>query len=315
MAWVSHNQICLGLANEYSLININTGAITGLLMPSGNAGATQFYNMVGMGAIGAIGAIGAKVSKPLMIKLPNRILLAKDNISVFVDPDSNATRNAEIDWSGAPEEIDHPFTACTHFLVIKGYSYPYLIAVFPKHVEVRNVETLALVQTVELPQPKFINQGKYLYIANYTSVWRFIPLNFEKQIDQLIDQHQYEEAITKLRQIRTLLARNLFQHQKFDEAITIFQELETEPAEVIALYPPSISGTLHSDALHQQNLEKSETNHENGLTAVSSDQNEKISESEELVNGQKQKIFLGDISSGSSNVNGNYNHNLEIAEL
>ncbi|CAG8660017.1 8216_t:CDS:10, partial [Dentiscutata erythropus] len=325
MAWVSHNQICLGLANEYSLININTGATTGLLMPSGNAGAAPFYNM-----------------------LPNHgILLAKDSVSVFVDLDSNTTRNAGIDWSGVPEEI--------------GYSYPYLIAILPRHVEVRNIKTQALVQTVELPQAKFINQGKYLYIASFTSVWRFIPLNFDQQIDQLVDKHQYEEAISlteqieqillhdkeaKLRHIRNLLAHDLFQQQKFDEAITIFQELETDPAEVIALYPPSISGTLYLGASHQQDLEKSEINHENGLTAVSSDQDEKTSKNEEFINGLNQQFllegklledavtalirFLTDRrqkiskilhpqpqtkSDTSSYVNGNYDHTLKIAEL
>ncbi|RIB02187.1 vacuolar sorting protein 39 domain 2-domain-containing protein [Gigaspora rosea] len=282
-----------------------------------------------------------------MIKLPNRgILLAKDNMSVFVDLDSSTTRNAGIDWSGVPEEI--------------GYSYPYLIAILPKHVEVRNVETQTLVQTVELPQARLINQGKYLYIASFTSVWRFIPFNFDKQIDQLVDQHQYEEAISlteqiepillhdkeaKLRQIRNLLAHDLFQQQKFDEAITIFQELETDPAEVIALYPPSISGTLYSGALHQQNLEKSETNHENGLTSVNSDQDEKISKNEEFINEQKQQILLGKLledavsvlirfltdrrqkisktlhpqpqtkSDISPHANGNYDHALKIAEL
>ncbi|CAG8813926.1 34839_t:CDS:2, partial [Racocetra persica] len=133
-------------------------------------------------------------------------------------------------------------------------------------------------------------------------------ISLTEQIESILLQ----DKKAKLRQIRTLLAHNLFQQQKFDEAITIFQELETDPAEVISLYPPSISGTLHSGALHQQNLEKSETNHENGLTTVKRKLLEDaVSALIRFLTDRRQKILnskpkmRSDILSGSSNVNGN----------
>ncbi|CAG8564725.1 9381_t:CDS:10, partial [Ambispora gerdemannii] len=250
MAWVSSKKLCLGLANEYALIDITSGTVTDLFAPSStpSSGTSSYIPYM----------IGPRVNKPLVTKLPNdEILLAKDNMSIFVGLDGNPTRRAGIDWSGMPEEI--------------GFSYPYLIAILPKHVEVRNIVTQTLVQMVELPQARLINGGKYLYIANNSTVWRFIPYNFEKQIDQLVEQSEYEEAISlteqiepillddkvdlKLKKIRNLYAHHLFRQQKFDEAITIFQELETDPAEVIALYPPSISGESDSEG-DQESIDK-----------------------------------------------------------
>ncbi|CAG8623281.1 8545_t:CDS:10, partial [Diversispora eburnea] len=342
MAWVSSSKICLGLANEYALMDVNTGALTELFAPSSTPSSTSFSYM---------GMIGAKVSKPMVTKLPNdEILLAKDT---------------GIDWTGTPEEI--------------GYSYPYLIAILPKHVEVRNIMTQSLVQTVELPQARIINQGKYLYVASYSSVWRFTPLNFEKQIDQLIEKLQFEEAISlaeqiepillddkeaKIFEIRRLYAHHLFQQQKFDEAITIFQELETEPAEVVALYPTSISGDLHADANYHHDTNKNSDvktteeksaqilgnvveEHENGYSATDSSATDSASEADvglkQNENGVKeteteQKIFLegklledavsalirfltdrrqkiSKILKSSNHINGNFNKLLEFAEL
>ncbi|RHZ82984.1 hypothetical protein Glove_101g19 [Diversispora epigaea] len=346
MAWVSSSKICLGLANEYALMDVNTGALTELFAPSSTPSSTSFSYM---------GMIGSKVSKPMVTKLPNdEILLAKDNVSIFVGLDGNPTRKAGIDWTGTPEEI--------------GYSYPYLIAILPKHVEVRNIMTQSLVQTVELPQARIINQGKYLYVASYSCVWRFTPLGFEKQIDQLIGKFQFEEAISlaeqiepillddkdaKILEIRRLYAHHLFQQQKFDDAITIFQDLETEPAEVVALYPTSISGDLHVDANHHHVVNKnSDINnvveeHENGYSATDSSATDSASEADvglkQNENDVKEieaekKIFLegklledavsalirfltdrrqkiSKILKSSNHINGNFNKLLEYAEL
>ncbi|CAG8575327.1 2276_t:CDS:2, partial [Funneliformis mosseae] len=236
MVWVSDDKVCLGLTNEYNLINVDSGEKTEIITSSSAPGATSFSYM-GM-------SIGSKVNKPLLTRLPNNeILLVKDNESIIVGLDGKPTRKAEIDWSGTPEEI--------------GYSHPYLIAILPKNVEVRNIVTQTLVQTDELPQARLINQGKYLYVASHGNAWRFIPLSFERQIDQLVEQNEFEEALSltrqtliddkdaKLREILGLRAHYLFRQNEFDRAITIFQDLNADPAEVVALYPPSISGALH----------------------------------------------------------------------
>ncbi|EXX74415.1 Vam6p [Rhizophagus irregularis DAOM 197198w] len=270
MVWVNGDKVCLGLTNEYVLIDVNSGVMTELFASHNTPGGASFAYM-GM-------SIGAKANKPLVTKLPQgEILLVKDNMSIFTGLDGITTRKTGIDWTGTPEEI--------------GCSYPYLIAILPKHVEVRNIVTQKLVQTFDLPQARLINQGKYLYVASISNVWRFIPLNFEKQIDQLVEQNEFDEALSlakieptllkdkdaKIRETRRLYAHYLFHQNKFDDAITIFQELDVDPKEVIALYPPSISGALHKPVQRPKVLKPSD---EIVDDEINNDQEEKSSEDE-----------------------------------
>lgn len=44
--------------------------------------------------------------------------------------------------------------------------------------------------------------------------------------------------------VRALYAVSLFAEGKYDEAIDIFLELDTNPAKVVAMYPPVVSGRL-----------------------------------------------------------------------
>jgi hypothetical protein len=71
MAWVSRDKVCLGLTNEYVLIDVNSGVMTELFASHNTPGGTSFY--MGM-------SIGAKANKPLVTKLPqDEILLVKDS--------------------------------------------------------------------------------------------------------------------------------------------------------------------------------------------------------------------------------------------
>ncbi|CAG8620842.1 4772_t:CDS:10 [Paraglomus brasilianum] len=215
-----------------------------------------------------------------------------EDVSIFVETDGKPTRETGIDWSGAPEEI--------------GYSYPYLIAILPKHVEVRNILTQTLVQTIELLHARFINAGKYLYIASHSTVWRFIPYNFEKQarnepIDQLVEQMEYVEAISltmqidtiylqdkeaKLKYIRNLHGHNLFRQHKFEEAISIFIDLEADPKEIVALYPPAISASLRSDSSHNKKLHLNGSANKlttDGVSEEHDQETETVSDSETII--------------------------------
>ena len=85
MVWVSGDKICLGLANDYSLIDVNSGVatmITELFAPSSAPGGASFSSYVGMGM--SMANIGPRTNKPLVTKLPNdEILLAKDREYLF----------------------------------------------------------------------------------------------------------------------------------------------------------------------------------------------------------------------------------------
>ncbi|KAI9311094.1 CNH domain-containing protein [Dichotomocladium elegans] len=242
MAWVGNTKICLGFAAEYALMDVQKEQLIELFAPTGPAEAgpmstlNSLYNM----------SIGSRGGKPMVTKIPNNeMLLARDHVSIFLGLDGTPTRKVGIEWSGAPEQM--------------GYSYPYVIAILPKHVEVRNIQTLALVQQIELSSARFLNQGKLVYVASTSQIWRLTPYSFTTQIDQLVSQQQYQEAISlldqidsvlvenkgdKLHHIRTLYAYDMFRRGEYDAALATFQELDTDPADVIALYPEMISGNL-----------------------------------------------------------------------
>ncbi|CAJ0838433.1 2469_t:CDS:2 [Entrophospora sp. SA101] len=107
-------KFCLGLANEYVLLDIGSGVLK------------ELFSHINSGFSYMVASFSAKV-----------------NVSIFVGLDGTPIR----------------------------YSYPYLVAILPNHVKIRNIVTQSLVQTIELPQPRLINQGKYLYIANNNTIW------------------------------------------------------------------------------------------------------------------------------------------------
>lgn len=57
-----------------------------------------------------------------------------------------------------------------------------MIAILPKHVEVRNIQTLTLVQHIDLPNTKFLNQGKLVYVASTSQIYRLTPYSFSSQV-------------------------------------------------------------------------------------------------------------------------------------
>ncbi|KAI9247454.1 vacuolar sorting protein 39 domain 2-domain-containing protein [Phascolomyces articulosus] len=254
MSWVGNTKICLGFSTEYALMDVDQDKITELFAPSGPAEQQQgpmstlnsLYNM----------SIGSRGGKPMVTKIPNNeMLLARDHVSIFLGLDGTPTRKVGIEWSGAPEQM--------------GYSYPYVIAILPKHVEVRNIQSLALVQQIELSSARFLNQGKLVYVASTSTIWRLTPYSFSTQIDQLVEKQEYQEAVSlldqidavlvenkedKLQMIRTLYAHDLFRRGEYDTALGIFQELDTDPADVIRLYPEMISGSL-ADQPSEQDIE------------------------------------------------------------
>ncbi|KAJ2960262.1 hypothetical protein NQZ79_g4423 [Umbelopsis isabellina] len=241
MAWVGSTKICLGFSGEYALMDVETKELTELFAPSGPPDGSgpmstlnSLYNM----------SIGSRGGKPLVTKIPNNeMLLAKDHISIFLGLDGTPTRKVGIEWTGVPEEM--------------GYSYPYVVAILGKAVEVRNIQTQALVQQIELPNAKILNQGKLLYIASGTQIWRLTPYSLAAQVDQLVEMGEFKEAVSlldqiepillenkadKVKRIKMMYAHDMFNHGQYDQALTLYQELEADPEVVISLYPEEIAG-------------------------------------------------------------------------
>jgi hypothetical protein len=137
-----------------------------------------------------------------------------------------------------------------------------VVAILAKTVEVRNIQTQALVQQIELANAKILNQGKLLYIASGTQIWRLTPYSLAAQVDQLVEMFEYKEAVSlldqmepillenkadKVKKIKMMYANDLFKRGQYDTAVTMFQELEADPQTVITLYPEEIAGDKNSE--------------------------------------------------------------------
>ena len=77
----------------------------------------------------------------------------------------------QIPWKDAPEKI--------------GWTYPYLIALTSKSVGIWNPGRGKLVQRIDLQGLTMLNDGKLLYVANPTRVWRLVPYSYDSQVCSL----------------------------------------------------------------------------------------------------------------------------------
>ncbi|KAJ3089200.1 Vam6/Vps39-like protein [Quaeritorhiza haematococci] len=98
-----------------------------------------------------------------------------------------------------------------------------------------------------------------ILVASPSAVWRLLPLDFEDQIESLIATFRFTEAaklieelefpteedkMSNLLRVKGLHAHHVFTHErKYEQAISMLQELKASPLDVIALFPDlSVTG-------------------------------------------------------------------------
>nr|XP_058962546.1 vam6/Vps39-like protein [Pocillopora verrucosa] len=212
LVW-SEDSLCVGFKKEYSLIKTGTGA------------ATELFST-------------GRHLEPTIASLPSgELILCRDDISIITDSDGKKTQKQTLTWSDTPTELD--------------YAEPYVIALLPRYVEIRTISPRALIQSIDLPKSRFIAHGKHLYIASPSYVWRLIPVSIPMQIQQLLHDKQFslalmladmvvepeQEKAARKESIQNLYAFDLFCQKKFDDSLQLFAQLETDPAQVIGLFP------------------------------------------------------------------------------
>ncbi|KAJ1026822.1 hypothetical protein NDA16_002119 [Ustilago loliicola] len=92
-----------------------------------------------------------------------------------------------------------------------------------------------------------------------STIWQLEMQGWGRQIDELVEKGEFEEALGLLdsvdnviledkderrAHVQGLFAVSLFADERYDEAVEMFMELDTNPAKVIALYPSSVAGEL-----------------------------------------------------------------------
>ena len=81
------------------------------------------------------------------------------------------------------------------FFVIES-CHPYILATLPKCIEVWSREPRALIQRIDLGKARSITQGPNCYISSSSHVWRLVPVSINKQIQQLVEDKQFEVALS-----------------------------------------------------------------------------------------------------------------------
>lgn len=163
-------------------------------------------------------------------------------LSLFVDSDGAVLDRKQIPWTIAPAGI--------------GFSYPYLIVLLPKQIEIRNPETQTLLQTFSLSDASLLFNARHPTLASPTQVWRLIPRKWEQQIDDLVDSKQFDEALSilnqledpllqskesKLQQVKSLKGHEQFNRREYEQAMILFSDSSTAPNAVLSNYPTSIA--------------------------------------------------------------------------
>ncbi len=285
LTWATGTKLIAGLNSSYVLVDVETSKVTDIVGPGSIGGGPGQdggrFGGVGMASMGYIGMAGMS-PKPLATRLRDgELLLAKDTNTLFIDVNGSPLRRRQISWSPAPEAI--------------GYSYPYLLALQSSKgtLEIRNPETHTLLQTISLPHASHLHvpqpnvslahAGKGFFVTSERCIWRMKALEYDSQIDELVEGGKLDEAISllgmledallkdkdgRLREVRMRKAQSLFDQRMFRASIEMFAEVSAPPERVIRLYPPIISGSI-SKATQSQRTRTDESleQNEGGLKA------------------------------------------------
>ncbi|KAF3766243.1 SPX-domain-containing protein [Cryphonectria parasitica EP155] len=278
VTWASATRLVCGMNAGYVLVDVVTGTVEDVVAPGHIAGAGQgsrfgAMSSAGMGYMG----LGGYVPRPLATKLADgQMLLAKDINTLFItDEGKPVPDKKQIPWQSAPEGV--------------GYSYPYILALQSPtkgSLEVRNPDTLSLLQTVPLPGAanlhfppptvSLAHAGKGFHISSERVVWKMDATDYDSQIEELVGSERYDEAISVLAMLEDALLKNktetmrsikmqkaevLFRAKKYRESMDLFNEDEVHapPERVLRLFPKSIAGDLSG---HPEDKESDESEDE-----------------------------------------------------
>ncbi|KAL8728469.1 MAG: hypothetical protein Q9166_005367 [cf. Caloplaca sp. 2 TL-2023] len=286
LTWATGTKLIAGLTSSYVLVNVETSVVTDIVGPGSIGGAPGQdggrFGGVGVSTISYMG-LGGATPKPLATQLgEGELLLAKDINTLFIDTEGQSLGRRQIPWAVAPEAI--------------GYSYPYLLALQATRgtLEVRNPETLTMLQIISLPnasqlhisQPNIslAHAGKGFLVISERCIWRMVALEYDSQIDALVERGRLDEAISllgmledallkdkegRLREIKMLKAQILFDLHRYRESLDLFTEVSAPPERVIRLFPPIIAGHLSSYLDPSEDAEKREEPQADDVTSES----------------------------------------------
>ena len=270
LAWCG-DSICLGFKKEYVLVNAATG-VTTEVFPTGRS---SMPNILPVNPVGIYTPSGGACAHGEVEEL----LLARDNVGIFVGADGKPTRKHGLPWTETP-------TATV------GFPHgPYAVAALPNNFEVRNLQhgsqhglaqtlplkgVLGIVASTSVPPEKGGRKGQQspssegadvvLYAFTSTSVVRLKGVPIPSQVGQLLDAGQFEAALllcdllvhapslrvelTETAHLRCAYER--FREGAYDDAMRHFGAGGASPIEVLALFPAILPPVLRAVVTRHQ---------------------------------------------------------------
>lgn len=311
VTWANATKIVCGMNGGYVMIDAVTRKTKDIVNPGtvGANGQGSRFGAVSSAGMSYVG-LGGYIPKPLSAKLADgEMLLAKDINTLFIDDSGNALERKQVPWASAPESI--------------GYSYPYILALQSPSkgsLEIRNPDTLSLLQTISLPGASQLHfppptvslahAGKGFHISSDRCVWKMRATNYDSQVAELVRAGSFDEAVSilnmledallkdkaeTLREVKMLKAEMLFRKRKYRASLDLFNEddVHAPPERVLKLYPPIISGSPSSAVATAEQSGQSRGNEceETGGPAVQSNGMEESSSPRNT--GAFAKLWMG----------------------
>ena len=198
--------------------------------------------------------LGHVRSEPLVRNVDNdEVAICKDDKTHFLSSHGQPSREYKISWGDIPLDFI--------------YSFPYYIALLNKMIEVRVVEEMNpfRIQTIMLPEsPKCIVNSEHAYVASAQSIWRLEPIAIHRQLKTAIQCKHFtvslmlaemlegtpEEKKGQMLHIKRLQAFSLFTQHEFENSLNKYSEINTDPIDVISLYPKLLPDAIRLKRKH-----------------------------------------------------------------
>eukprot|EP01101_Sappina_pedata_P012001 TRINITY_DN8164_c0_g1_i1.p1 TRINITY_DN8164_c0_g1~~TRINITY_DN8164_c0_g1_i1.p1 ORF type:complete len:980 (+),score=304.92 TRINITY_DN8164_c0_g1_i1:1-2940(+) len=235
--WCGIN-ICVGFKKGYNMIQIGNGALQELFS-SGKSGSSL---------------IGLYTKE-------NQLLLVKDTLGIFVGFDGRPARGYAINWTEIPTSL--------------SFSFPYCLAIVPRGLEIRtffqrnqNDQADGMVQVLALPRAKVIASKRSIFVASVNYIWMLSPVPVNLQIDQLVKEASFEEAIAlcetmttddlgkeeRIKKIKVEYGYHLFGLGQYGKSFETLAQLKCDPLQVIGLFPEFLPANLRSKFTYPQDV-------------------------------------------------------------
>ncbi len=140
-------------------------------------------------------------------------------------------------------------------------------------------------------------------------------LEYDSQIDALVDCGRLDEAISllgmledallkdkegRLREIKMLKAQNLFDLRRYRESLDLFTEVSAPPERVIRLFPPIIAGQLSAQATAINDDENGENPQGHDVKSVPGRESTNLAKSQSRENEGPQDAMVSHTSTEES---------------